>query len=172
MKISGWFSRQISGFIFGAAFVASVGYAIAQIVQQPTIGSVAACAYLTAAPMPTDGQAAMVWCPGGASAKVLSAATTNATVVKATPGVLFDVHVGNTNAATAYLKFYNKATAPTCNTDPVIATYVLVQNIPVTVSSNFGRLFTAGIGLCITAAQADNDNTAATTGITVTMTYK
>lgn len=110
---------------------------------------------------------------GGASlGHLLSAATTNSTALKASAGQLYTLSATNTNAATAYLKLYDKATAPTCASDTVLATYVLLQNVPLNKNFPVGAAFAAGIGVCITAAAADNDNAAATTGITVSYSYK
>lgn len=90
-----------------------------------------------------------------------SAATTNATSVKASQGVLVSVSVSNINAAARYLKLYNKATAPTVGTD------VPVMTIPIpagTIASPYinanGVNFSTGIALAITAAAADSDTTA------------
>jgi hypothetical protein len=107
-----------------------------------------------------------------AQAKVLSTASTNSNSIATGGRTLFDIVAVNTNAATAYLKLYDKASGPTCNTDTVLQTFPLVQNIPVVVPSIVGREFTLGIGICITGAMADNDNTNATTGIAVNLTYK
>lgn len=101
-----------------------------------------------------------------------STASTNSTNVKASAGTLYDIIVQNTNAATAWLKFYDKATAPTCASDTVKRTIALVQNVPINAVSLVGADFTLGIGFCITGAQADNDNTNATTGITVNLGYR
>lgn len=110
---------------------------------------------------------------GGATpTHLLSTASTNSTNIKATAGQVYNITGFNTNAATAFLKFYDKATAPTCNTDTVVATYPLVQNIPLPVNIQVGKTFLLGIGLCITGAIADNDNTNATTGIAVSLDFK
>lgn len=105
-------------------------------------------------------------------ALVISTASTNATSIKTSPGVFYSVHAVNTNATTAYLKLYNTSGAPTCNTSTVIANFPLVQNVPFNASFPNGASYGPGLGLCITGAQASNDNTNATTGITVTLTYK
>lgn len=93
---------------------------------------------------------------------LISAATTNATSVKASAGQLYSVVVTNVNASARFLKFYDKASAPTCNSDTVVQTYVIpgsttgagiVLPIPV------GMAFLNGIAYCITGAVADNDNT-------------
>lgn len=108
----------------------------------------------------------------GTAYTLLSAATTNSNSVKGSAGTLYSVNALNTNAATAYLKFYNVAAAPTCASDTILLTYTLVQNVPLSVSLPTGATFGTGIGICITAAAAANDNAAATTGITLSATYK
>lgn len=96
----------------------------------------------------------------------LSLASNNATNVLTKQGFLNGGMALNTNATIAYLKFYNKATAPTCGTDTPVWTVPLPQNVPVPIppiSVNFGT----GLGFCITGGIADSDNTNATTGIVV-----
>lgn len=60
--------------------------------------------------------------PGTARAALthsaIGAATTNATVVKATAGVLYGIEAVNINAAVRYLKLYDKATTPDENDTP------------------------------------------------------
>lgn len=109
---------------------------------------------------------------GGTPYHAFSAASTNSTSLKGSAGTLYNLSVVNTNAATAYLKFYNIATAPTCNSDTVVMTHTLVQNVPLNIAFPVGIAFGTGIGFCITAAAADNDNGNATTGITMTAVYK
>ena len=105
-------------------------------------------------------------------ATLVSAATTNATVVKASAGTLFTAAISNTTAATIYVKLYNKATAPTVGTDiPVLTLTVVVGD---TVSPQFGRLgvrFTAGIALAITGVAAATDTTAVAAGAQVFISY-
>lgn len=112
-------------------------------------------------------------CGGSLQTHILSTASTNSNLIgTAVSHILFDIVGINTNATTAFLKFYDKAVAPTCNTDVVLGTYPLIQNIPVVVSSQVGKQFSLGIGLCITAGIADNDNANATTGIAISLAYK
>src|SRR5581483_5493004 len=61
-------------------------------------------------------------------ARVKSAASTNATSVKASAGRLYQIHLCNTSAALKFVKFYNKASAPTVGTDTPVATYPLAAN--------------------------------------------
>lgn len=111
--------------------------------------------------------------PTGAGFKhYLSTASTNSNLVKTGVTTLYSVTAVNTNAATAWLKFYNVTAAPTCNTSTVVATIALVQNIPVTAAFPIGVTHGNGLGLCITGAAADSDNSNATTGITVSVSYK
>lgn len=99
------------------------------------------------------------------ASNVNSAASTNATVVKASAGTLYSVTVSNTGAAARYVKFYNKATAPTVGTDTPVFTIQVAAgatlNIPFGVT---GHRFATGIGLAITANAADSDTTAVGAG--------
>lgn len=92
--------------------------------------------------------------------KVISAASTNATSVKASAGQLYWLHVTNLNAAVRYLKLYNKASAPTVGTDTPVYTFpipasttgagfVLCLPVPIT--------FTTGIALALTTGSANSD---------------
>ena len=92
---------------------------------------------------------------------VNSAATTNATVVKGSAGTLYNIGASNTGAAAAFIKLYNKATAPTVGTDVPVLTLV----VPASGNVDFdlgpmGHRFATGIGLAITNLAADSDTTA------------
>jgi len=91
-----------------------------------------------------------------------SAATTNGTLIKGSAGTLFSINAFNNGGAAAYVKLYNKATAPTVGTDiPVLVIPVPAgsQNQPFTLGT-LGHRFALGIGLAITGGSADNDTTA------------
>lgn len=98
---------------------------------------------------------------GGATPyKLNSAASTNATSVKASSGQIYSIMCTNTNAAVRYLKLYNKASAPTVGTDTPVQTYAVpgattgggfVLSIPV------GMAFSTGIAFAITTGAADSD---------------
>lgn len=93
---------------------------------------------------------------------VKAAATTNATSVKASAGNVYGMCLTNNSAAVKYLKFYNKASAPTVGTDTPVAVF----GIP----ANGGNLtidhvwavprFSTGIAYAITGAVTDADTTA------------
>ena len=100
---------------------------------------------------------------GSATARLVSAAaSTNATVVKASAGKVFTITGYNAAAALRYLKLYNKATAPTVGTDTPVFTYVL----PATAAFQFqipgGFQFATGIGFALTTGVADADTGALT----------
>jgi hypothetical protein len=85
--------------------------------------------------------------------------------------MLHTVLIANTTAAVKYVKFYDKATAPTVGTDtpaatiaaPASTTFVLaLANLP----------FRSGIGFGITGAAGDSDTTAVAAGdIILTLVY-
>lgn len=86
-----------------------------------------------------------------------SAATTNATSIKASPGTLWSVVANNTNAAIRYLKLYNKASAPVVGTDvPVLTLHLPISNnAAVPIGSN-GIRFSAGIAIALTVSPGDS----------------
>lgn len=108
-----------------------------------------------------------------ASRKYLSAATNNSTLVLGRASVVKVIHAVNTTATLYYLKLYNKATAPTCGTDVPVFVTALPANAaggaPVSPDVSDGLLFPLGVGFCIVAGIADNDNTNADTGITLNL---
>ncbi len=99
----------------------------------------------------------------------LSTASNNSTLIIARPSLLKMLSISNTTATLYYVKFYNKVTAPTCGTDvPVLtlpAPASAAGGAPVSPNLSDGLLFPLGIGFCITAGLADNDNTSAATGV-------
>jgi len=96
---------------------------------------------------------------------LVSAATTNATSVKASAGSIGFIQVGNSLGTLAYLKLYNKASAPAPASDAalVVQSYMIPGNTSgagLTLPVPAGMSFTTGIGFAITAGAADNDATA------------
>lgn len=92
-------------------------------------------------------------------AKVASAATTNATSVKATAGRVVGWSLTNTTAAYKYFRFYNKATAPTVGTDSPALIVGLPPNSTTRGEMEGGIGFATGIAYAITGAVADLDAT-------------
>lgn len=99
-----------------------------------------------------------------ATFRILSAAaSTNASSVKASAGDLFHITGYNANAAARYLKFYNKASAPTVGTDVPVWTEYLAPQAKFHVSFP-PRFFSLGIALALTTGGADADTGALTAG--------
>lgn len=113
---------------------------------------------------------------GGATPhKTISAASTNATSVKASAGTLQSVIAMNNHATDiAYLKIYNLAAAPTVGTSTPVQVYALAPNgggVALNYSDG-GVAFGTGIAFAITAGMADTDTTAvAANQVCVNLTY-
>lgn len=104
--------------------------------------------------------------------KIVSAASTNATVAKSSPGVVVGWAFGNLNVSMRYLKLYNKATSPTVGTDVPVITMPL----PPTMAGHVGLAapvnFSAGISYALTTGIQDSDSGAvAANEITVSLFY-
>lgn len=98
----------------------------------------------------------------GVSRILSAAASTNATVAKASPGTLFRFSGYNANAAARYLKFYDKATAPTVGTDVPVMTAYLPALTAFSMDIPSGLSFAAGISYALTTGVADADTGALT----------
>jgi hypothetical protein len=95
------------------------------------------------------------------ASNINSAATTNATSVKNAAGTVYQVTASNVGAATAFLKLYNKASAPTVGTDvPVLTIPIPASGIQNIEFGTTGHRFTTGIALAITNLAPDSDTTA------------
>jgi len=108
--------------------------------------------------------------------KHLSTASTNAKSIKGSTGTLCKLVVINTTATIYYLKFYDVATAPACNSVEPVAVYAVPAAtggagiaIPL---GPFGEFYAYGIGLCLTGGIADNDNSSAAAGVTISYSTK
>lgn len=109
--------------------------------------------------------------------RTISAATTNATVAKASAGQVYTIIAHNINAAVRYLKLYNKATAPTVGTDTPAMTLPVPANTAgagfVLDTGGMGVAFSLGIGYALTTGVADADTGAvAANEIVVNVLYK
>jgi len=90
---------------------------------------------------------------------IVSAATTNATIVKGSPGRVVGWSFANTNAAWRYVKLHNQTTTPTAGTG-VVRTIAIPPNGVNTFKIEGGIAFATGIGLTTTTGAADADTTA------------
>lgn len=94
-----------------------------------------------------------------------SAANTNLTAVKASAGTLYGLVARNTGAGAAFIKLYNKASAPVVATDvPVLVIEIAAGGLVQVNFAAVGHRFATGIALAITGAQADTDATAVAAG--------
>lgn len=109
---------------------------------------------------------------GGPVHRLISAATTNATSVKATSGGVYGWYLYNANAAVRYLKLYDKASAPTVGTDTPRMTIPIPPGAAANVYWTKGIQFPSGIALALTTGVADSDTVAvAASEIVVNLLY-
>lgn len=114
--------------------------------------------------------------PTGTTYSVVTAASTNSAVVKATAGTLYEITISNPTATAAYVKLYNKATAPTVGTDvPAVTISVPATSattMPVAIPfGQVGKRFATGIGIACTAAAIATDTGVSVAGIQINATY-
>ena len=97
---------------------------------------------------------------GTTVAKVLSAATTNAQLIKNGAGRLYGYNLVNTSASWRWVKFHNLASAPTPGTTAVFYQIGLPPGGSVDAEMPIPITFATGIGMSITASPIDTDTTA------------
>ena len=93
-------------------------------------------------------------------AKIASLATTNATSVKASAGRVIGWTLCNTTAAFKFVRFYNKASAPTVGTDSPVQIVGLPPNSTLVKTLEGGTGYSTGIAYAITNLVGDLDATA------------
>lgn len=98
------------------------------------------------------------------STAVNSAASTNATNLKATAGMIFNITAMNVTASTKYIRIYNKATAPTVGTDIPVMVVAVPATSSKEITINYGLKLATGIGFAITGAATATDATAVAAG--------
>lgn len=97
---------------------------------------------------------------GSSVFKVLSAATTNAGVVKAGAGRIYGYHISNSSASWRYIRLYNQVAAPTVGTTVPIMVIPIGPGQTITSDKSIPITFATGIAISITGAAADLDATA------------
>lgn len=108
----------------------------------------------------------------GTSYSALTTASTNAAVVKASAGSLYELAISNPTATPAYVKFYNKASAPTVGTDVPVLVIPAAANSAVSFPFGaIGKRFATGIAIATTGAIGDSDTTSAVAGVHIHGTY-
>lgn len=114
---------------------------------------------------------------GGTPFHYLSTASTNANLVGSSgQHNLYMISVINTTTTVYYLKLYDVASAPTCNSSAVVQTFAIPFGASnagggAVISIPLGIQFANGLGFCITGGSADSDNSNAATGITLSLVY-
>lgn len=98
------------------------------------------------------------------ASRVVAAATTNATNLKASAGTISNIDVFNVAAYDVFLKFYNKASAPTVGTDTPVWTVPIKAGTGYARTFPFGKWFATGVSYAITKLQADSDTTVLVAG--------
>lgn len=81
-------------------------------------------------------------------------------LIKGTAGAVGGYFISNVAASVRFVKFYNKATAPTVGTDVPVLTLCIPATSAANVWLGPGINFTLGIGIGATQLVADNDATA------------
>jgi hypothetical protein len=130
--------------------------------------------------IPTNPQAAGT---GGCTAQtILSAASNNATVIgSAAAHTLCWVRWENSTTTLMDIRAYDTATAPAGGAPCNSATNVVMNDVAQSNATSpggvanlgpFGQAFANGIVICITGANANNDNTNATTGLNLNIGFK
>lgn len=94
-----------------------------------------------------------------AAKRVVAAASTNATNVKPGPGNVYGWAFYNTAAYDVFVKFYDKASAPTVGTDTPLFTVKVKTGLASEISFPHGIPFPTGLSFAITKLIADSDTT-------------
>ena len=106
-----------------------------------------------------------------------SAASNNATNCKGGAGNVYMIHVTNTTTTNYYLRMYNSSTAPTCSSSTGFVETIPALGAAANGGVNgradpTGQSYSTGISFCLTGGGSSTDNTAAATGVYVTIEYK
>lgn len=146
---------RLTAFTSAGTHAVGIGASTAEIEPSPTTQSVIAL---------------------GTAYSLVTTASTNGALIQTGTRTLHELTVSNPTATAAYVKLYNKATAPTVGTDVPVMTIA----IPATAagvgekSFNFGALgkrFPLGLGIAVTAAAAATDVANAVAGVQIHGTH-
>lgn len=110
--------------------------------------------------------------PTGSGFTVVTTASTNASNQKSSAGNLFEISASNPTATAAFLKLYNKASAPTVGTDVPLLTIPIPANGQISLEfGELGKRFSLGIAIAVTPLITVADTTSAVAGIQISGTY-
>ena len=104
------------------------------------------------------------WYPPSALYSVNSLATANPALIQAGPTRLQGIYANNASAATKWVRFYNKATAPTVGTDIPVTVVAIPASSSKEIDFGEGIAFSLGLGVSITGAAPATDATAVAAG--------
>lgn len=103
---------------------------------------------------------------------LVSAGTTNATVIKSSAGQIGGWFIYNSNAAARKVVFHNSNVAPTAGVN-VFFSLMIPPSSGANVSFTYGIEFTKGIGITTVTGLADNDTAAvASTDLIINIFWK
>lgn len=124
-------------------------------------------------PGSTNGASLVPTTTGGLTTyHLVSAATTNATNIKASAGQVYGYYIFNANAAARKVAFHNSASAPTAGAS-VFFSLVIPAGSGANVEFAQGLAFSSGIGITTTTGTADSDATAVAAGdLIINIFYK
>jgi len=104
---------------------------------------------------------------------LITAATNNATSLKATAGQVYGACVYNNTTYPVFLKFYNKASAPTPGTDTIVFNVPAQAGTERCFQTEEGAAFATGIAYAVTKGITDADNTSvALSDASIDIVYK
>lgn len=103
---------------------------------------------------------------------LVSAGTTNATVVKASAGQLYGWYIYNSNASARKLAFHNTASTPTAGSS-IFFSLVIPASSGANVHISSGISFSSGIAITTVTGLADSDsNAVAANDLIINLFYK
>lgn len=107
--------------------------------------------------------------------KLITAASTNANVVKTSGGNIYSIVAIGLTSTVRFLKLYNKASAPTVGTDTPVMTIPIpanTQGAGIAIPFSVGINFPLGIAISVTSGSADNDSVAIGAGdVLINLTF-
>lgn len=150
-----WFRVATSSFTSGTAAV-TVVRRIAPIGERGIYAALAAGASTIGGTYPVANSAS----PGTIAARIKSQAGTNAALIVSAARNLYGGTIWNAGTAAAFLKLYDKATAPTVGTDLPVLTVMIPSGGTLNLERTIPRRFSLGLAYAITGGKADGDTTA------------
>lgn len=110
--------------------------------------------------------------PNGSTYNVETTAAALAAAVKASAGSLFEITIANVTGTAAFVKLYNKTTAPVPASDtPVLTIHCPANSTTAVQFGQVGKRFATGIAIGATGASGKADTSAVTAGIQINATY-